>query len=138
MKLREAWKLSRYPYREVAYHSIESSRGSSSGYGYYGQNLKKRFDRTIGSARTSKIAFAVLGTIGAFFPFLEYIVSPTPEALVSGISLSLAISLAYIVFYSLQILPSFASGESYVLLRYFSSERQGFFSRGNVLVHKNL
>lgn len=109
--------MSRVPYREVAYRSIENSRGSSSGYGLHGQDLKKRFERTIGSARTSKLAFAVLGTIGAFFPFLEYFVSPTPEALVSGISLSLAISLAYIVFYSLQILPSFASGESYVLLR---------------------
>jgi predicted permease len=118
LKLQDAWRLSRYPYREVAYRSIENSRGSTSGYGLHGQDLKKRFDRTIGSARTSKIAFAVLGTIGAFFPFVEYIASSTPEALVSGISLSLAISLAYIVFYSLQILPSFASGESYVLLRY--------------------
>jgi hypothetical protein len=83
----------------------------------YGQDLRKKFDRTIGSARTSKVAFAVLGTIGAFFPFLEYVVAPTPEALVSGISLSLAIGLAYIVFFSLQILPSFSSGESYTLLR---------------------
>lgn len=118
LRLRDAWNLSRYPYREVAYRSIENSRGSSSGYGLHGQDLKKRFDVTIRSARTSKIAFAVLGTIGAFFPFLEYVVSPTPEALVSGISLSLAITLAYIVFYSLQILPSFASGESYILLHY--------------------
>jgi predicted permease len=117
MKLREAWKISRFPYREVAYRSIETSHGSSSGYGLHGQDLRKRFDRTIGSAGTSKVAFAVLGTIGTFFPFLDYIVTPTPEALVSGISLSLAISLAYIVFFSLQILPSFSSGESYALLR---------------------
>ncbi len=126
MRLREAWKLSRYPYREVAYRSIENSRGSTSGYGLHGQDLRKRFDRTIGSARTSKVAFAVLGTIGAFFPFLEYIVAPTPEALVSGISLSLAISLAYIVFFSLQILPSFSSGESYYLLRSLPLNEQDF------------
>ncbi len=126
MNLREAWRLSSYPYREVAYRSIENSRGASSGYGLYGQDLKKRFDRTIGSARTSKVAFAVLGTIGTFFPFLEYIVSPTPEALVSGISLSLAISLAYIVFYSLQILPAFSSGESYILLRSLPLSDQDF------------
>ncbi|HXQ93308.1 MAG TPA: hypothetical protein VN739_09915 [Nitrososphaerales archaeon] len=126
MKLREVWKLSRYPYREVAYRSIETSHGSSTGYGLHGQDLRKRFDRTIGSARTSKIAFAVLGTIGAFFPFLEYIVAPTPEALVSGISLSLAISLAYIVFFSLQILPSFSSGESYTLLRSLPLSDQDF------------
>jgi hypothetical protein len=126
MNLREAWRLSSYPYREVAYRSIENSRGASSGYGLYGQDLKKRFDRTIGSARTSKIAFAVLGTIGTFFPFLEYVVSRTPEALVSGISLSLAISLAYIVFYSLQILPAFSSGESYILLRSLPLSDQDF------------
>jgi hypothetical protein len=110
----------------VAYRSIENSRGSTSEYGLYGQDLRKRFERTIGSARTSKVAFAVLGTIGTFFPFLEYLVSQTPEALVSGISLSLAISLAYIVFYSLQILPAFSSGESYILLRFLPLSDRDF------------
>lgn len=70
----------------------------------------------MGSAKISKLAFAILGIIGSGFPFLEYLVAPSPEALISGVSLSLGISLAYIVFYSLQILPSFSSGESHSLL----------------------
>lgn len=80
------------------------------------QDLQKRFNTAMGSAKISKIAFAVLGTIGSGFPFLEYLVAPSPEALISGVSLSLAISLAYIVFYSLQILPSFSSAEPYSIL----------------------
>jgi hypothetical protein len=117
LKLTKAWQLSRYPYNEVAYRSIEMSRGSNSSSLPQGQDAMKRYERTIGSAKISKVAFAVFGTIGAAFPFAEYIISPTPEALVSGISLSMAISLAYIVFFSLQILPSFSSGEAYFVLR---------------------
>jgi len=117
MKLGEAWNLSKFAYKEVAYRSIEMSRGASSGSILPGEDPNKMFNRTLGSVKVSKTAFAVFGTIGAAFPFAEFVVAPTPEALVSGISLSLAISLAYIVFFSLQILPSFSSGESYVLLR---------------------
>ena len=80
----------------------------------------------MGSAKTSKLAFAILGTIGSAFPFLEYAVAPTPEALISGVSLSLAISLAYIVFYSLQILPSFSSGEPYAILMTLPVDERDF------------
>lgn len=117
MNLKEDWELSGAAYREVAYRSIQMSRGQGQGVGSSSeQDLKKRFNSSMGSAKTSKLAFAVLGTIGSAFPFLEYAVAPTPEALISGVSLSLAISLAYIVFYSLQILPSFSSGEPYSIL----------------------
>jgi len=115
--LSEAWKLSKFAYNEVAYRSIEMSRGASSGSLLPGQDPKKMFDRIVGSVKISKTAIAIFGTIGAAFPFAEYAVAPTPEALVSGISLSLAISLAYIVFFSLQILPSFSNGDTHVLLR---------------------
>lgn len=80
----------------------------------------------MGSAKSSKLAFAVLGTIGSAFPFLEYGAAPTPEALISGVSLSLSISLAYIVFYSLQILPSFSSGEPYSILTILPVEEKEF------------
>ena len=126
MKFTEAWRLSKYAYKEVAYRSIEMSRGASSGSLLPGQNPRKMFERVMGSVKISKSAFAVFGTIGAAFPFAEYFISPTPEALVSGISLSLAISLAYIVFFSLQILPSLSSGEPYVILRTLPLEKADF------------
>ncbi len=127
MNLRDKWKLSGTVYREVAYRSIQMSRGQGQGSSSWSeQDLRKRFNSAIGSAKVSKLAFAILGTIGAAFPFAEYAVAPTPEALISGVSLSLAISLAYIVFYSLQILPSFSSGEPYAILMTLPVEERDF------------
>ena len=103
------------------------SRGQGHSNGSSNESeVKRRYDSTMGSARISKIAFAVLGIIGSAFPFAEYAVAPTPEALISGVSLSLAISLAYIVFYTLQILPSFSSGEPYSILLTLPLEDQDF------------
>ena len=127
MKLREAWRLSGTAYKEVAYRSIEMSRGQSGGLESSSEkDLRKRFNSTMGSAKSSKMAFAVLGLVGSMFPFLEYVITPTPEALISGVSLSLAISLAYIVFYALQILPSFSSGDSYSLLMNLPMRNEDF------------
>jgi len=127
LKLREAWELSGAAYREVAYRSIQMSRGQGQGNRSSGeQDIEKRFKTSMGSAKTSKVAFAVLGTIGSAFPFIEDAVAPTPEALISGVSLSLAISLAYIVFYSLQILPSFSSGEPYAILMTLPIDERDF------------
>jgi predicted permease len=129
LKFRECWKLSGTVYREVAYRSIQMSRGQSQGSASSpSQDLRKQFNSVIGSAKISKIAFAILGTIGSAFPFLEYLVAPTPEALISGVSLSLAISLAYIVFYSLQILPAFSGGEPYSILMTLPVKTEEFSS----------
>jgi predicted permease len=78
--------------------------------------LAKYSGRIVRSAKVSKVAFAIFGTIGSAMPFLDFVVYPGPESLVSAISLSLAISLAYVVFYSLQVLPSFSNAESFSLL----------------------
>jgi hypothetical protein len=116
LKLREAWKLSHIPYVEVAFRSVQASRGSSQGLSTQSMNLNRLFKIIMRSAKISKGAFAVFGTIGAAIPFLDFYVTPGPESLVSAISLSLAISLAYVVFYSLQILPSFSNAEPFTLL----------------------
>jgi predicted permease len=127
LTLSKDWKLSGTVYTEVAYRSIQMSRGQSQfGTSSSEQDMKKRFNVAMSSAKTSKIAFAVLGTIGAAFPFLEYVVASSPEAIISGVSLSLAISLAYIVFYSLQILPSFSSGEPYSILMTLPLDERDF------------
>ena len=138
LKLAEAWGLSGTAYREVAYRSIQMSRGQGKDRISSEQDLRKRFDTSMGSAKTSKLAFAILGTIGSVFPFLEYAVAPTPEALISGVSLSLAISLAYIVFYALQILPSFSSGEPYSILMTLPIDEQRFFHSRDVVPNQDV
>jgi predicted permease len=78
------------------------------------------------SARISKVAFAFFGSIGASIPFLDFIAFPGPESLVSAISLSLAISLAYVVFYSLQVLPEFTNSEAFSVLYTLPLEERDF------------
>ncbi len=116
LRLRDAWRISRIPYAEVAYRSVQSSSGSTQGLGTEGASLNRLFKMIMRSAKFSKIAFAIFGTIGASIPFFDFVVTPGPESLVSAISLSLAITLAYIVFYSLQVLPSFSNSEPFSLL----------------------
>ncbi|HKW05888.1 MAG TPA: hypothetical protein VJN71_11355 [Nitrososphaerales archaeon] len=114
--MRKAWDLSRIPYTEIAYRSVQSSRGSIQSLGNTRVGPSKLFTMVMRSAKISKGAFSIFGTIGAAIPFLDFVVTPGPESLVSAISLSLAISLAYIVFYSLQVLPSFSNAEPFALL----------------------
>jgi predicted permease len=78
------------------------------------------------SAKVSKVAFAFFGSIGASIPFLDFVVFPGPESLVSAISLSLAISLAYVVFYSLQVLPEFTNSEAFSVLYTLPLEERDF------------
>lgn len=78
------------------------------------------------SAKISKVAFAFFGSIGASIPFLDFVVFPGPESLVSAISLSLAISLAYVVFYSLQVLPEFTNSEAFSVLYTLPLEERDF------------
>ncbi len=116
MKIRELWRLSRTPYDEVAFRSNKSSSGGVSSLGGSGASINKQFKLILRSAKISKIAFAVFGSIGAGIPFLDFLAYRGPESLVSAISLSLAISLAYVVFYSLQILPEFSNSEAFSTL----------------------
>jgi Membrane protein of 12 TMs len=116
LKIRELWHLSRTPYDEVAFRSNKSSSGGVSSLGGSGPSLNRQFKLILRSAKISKIAFAVFGSIGAGIPFLDFLVYRGPESLVSAISLSLAISLAYVVFYSLQILPEFSNSQAFTTL----------------------
>jgi len=67
-------------------------------------------------ALVSKIlitAFIVFGTIVAF---AQYIIQESPGALVTAVTLSLAIGLGYEIIYSLQVLPAFTGAGPYSLL----------------------
>lgn len=117
MKFREAWKLSKTLYLEVAYESVQFSRGASMmKSGTLTQTPEKQISSLLKSAARSKMIFAVFVAIGAAIPFASLYFAPGPISIVSAATMSLAIGLAYLVLYSLQILPSFASAEPYSLL----------------------
>ncbi len=71
---------------------------------------------TMRGAVASKIVFAVFIGLGTAFTFSQFAADPKPAALVSGVAFSLAVTLAYLVLYSLQVMPSFSSAEPYSLL----------------------
>ncbi|MDH2900447.1 MAG: hypothetical protein PXY39_05700 [archaeon] len=116
MKIRELWRLSYTPYNEVAFRSNKQSSGGVSGLGGSGTNVSRQFKLIMRSTKVSKFAFAIFGSIGAAIPFFDFVVVPGPESLLSAIALSLAISLAYVIFYSLQVLPEFTNSEAFSVL----------------------
>ena len=127
MNIREAWKLSKTLYLEVAYESVQLSRGADMmKSGSLTQTPEKQITSLIKSTQRSKIIFAVFVAIGTAIPFASLVISPGPVSVVSAASLSLAIGLAYLVLYSLQILPSFASAAPFSLLLTLPFERGDF------------
>ena len=127
MKFREAWQLSRTPYLEVAFRSAQLNRAGN----------QSRFSRTspeqgvrsiIRSTRISKITFTFFIGIGSAFPFAQYAIPSNHNSaiLISAISLSLLISLGYLILYLFQILPSFTSTEPYSLLSTLPFEPRDF------------
>jgi hypothetical protein len=67
-------------------------------------------------ALVSKAVFTLFIGVGMVFAFSQFYSERTPAALVGGVVFSLALSLAYLVLYSLQVLPSFSGAEPYSLL----------------------
>ncbi|MCL5067023.1 MAG: hypothetical protein M1368_01555, partial [Thaumarchaeota archaeon] len=127
MNLREAWKLSKVPYVEIAYRSVQLSRGAEMmKSGSLTKTPQEQIASVIKNAKTSKIIFTVFVCIGTAIPFAQILMAPGPISVVSAVSLSLAIGLAYLVLYSLQILPSFASAEPYSLLLTLPFARNDF------------
>jgi predicted permease len=117
MRFKEAWHLSKTPYIEVAFRSAQMNRaGSQTGSSFSRSSPAARVKSIIRSTRISKIVFTLFIAIGSAFPFFQYFFQRTPTILVSAISLSLLISLGYLILYLFQILPSFASSEPYSFL----------------------
>jgi predicted permease len=116
LKIQELWRLSRTSYNEVAFRANKQSSGGVSGLGGPGNNVSRQFKMIMRSTKVSKFAFAIFGSIGAAIPFLDDVVVQSPESLLSAIILSLGISLAYVIFYSLQVLPEFTNSEAFSVL----------------------
>jgi predicted permease len=118
LKLRLAWRLSKYPYIEFAFRSILLSRGGNLRTGGFGRQDPQRIVKsTIRSVTISKAVFTLFVCLGNVLPFTGLLFSRTAVSLVSAIALSLAISLAYIIIYSLQVLPYLTSAGPYSLLQ---------------------
>jgi predicted permease len=114
MNLREAWWLSRTPYIELVFRSAVMTRGSMGGLGF--GSPARRVKSITRGALVGKIIITGFISLGAVFAFYQFAVSRTAAALVTGVTLSLAISLGYTVLYSLQVLPSFSGAGPYALL----------------------
>ena len=116
MDLREAWRLSRTPYVELTYRSAVMTRGSAGGGVGYARDPTARVKSVMRGALVSKAIFTLFIGFGTVFAFSQYYSDRSPAALIGGVAFSLALSLAYLVLYSLQVLPSFSGAEPYSLL----------------------
>lgn len=110
--LRQAWKWSKPPYVELIFRSNKLISNPVSG----GEEAEKRIKSMLSQTRTSKLVYTAFICIGGGIPFAQYIVDPSPMSLATAIALSLILSFAYLVIYSLLILPSFADADAYALL----------------------
>lgn len=122
MDLRQAWKMSKLPYTELAYKSNELISGSSSTEG----SDAKHFRSTLRGAQGNKVRFTIFVCLGAVIPFGVFAYTPTPFLMVSAIALCLTVSFAFLVLFSLQVTPSFASAEAYALLRTLPFDERDF------------
>lgn len=127
MRFKDAWRLSKTPYIEVAFRSAQMNRaGSQAGSSFSRSSPEARVRSIIRSTRISKIIFTLFIAIGSAFPFFQYLSTHTATILVSAISLSLLISLGYLILFLFQILPSFASTEPYSFLMTLPFEAKDF------------
>ena len=116
LDIREAWRLSKTPYAELTFRSAVMTRGSTRGGPFGASNPAARIRSIMRGALFSKAIFTIFIGVGTVFTFSDYVRYPSPANLVGAITFSLAITLAYLVLYSLQVLPSFASAEPYTFL----------------------
>jgi predicted permease len=133
MKLAEAWRLSRIPYREVVYQSLAEERGrmwwgafGRSQPGKEAQNDLELTNRTLRIAKFDKIIVSVFNIIVSVAPFATSFFGAAVFGLASSIALSLAITFGFTTLYAIQTLSSFVSAESSVLLSTLPIERDDF------------
>ena len=114
LKLSEAWRLSKTPYIELVYRSTMMTRGSS-GSGL-GMGRTRSVNSIVRGALLSKVLITFFIVFGTIIAFAQYLTLPSPGALVTGVTFSLAIGLAFEIIYSLQVLPAFSGAGPNMLL----------------------
>ena len=123
MRLLEAWRYSRLPYKEVVFRSIAEERGrmwwGGFGKGQLGEDAQNDYELTnkaLRIAKWDKSLVSIFCVIAAIVPFTAQFFGSPIIGLTSAISLSLAVTFGFVALYAIQTLSSFVSAESCVLL----------------------
>ncbi len=123
MKVTEAWRVSRMPYREIVYRSLAEERGrmwwGAFGRTSFGKEAQSDFEltqRALRIARFDKLIVATFCVLSSVMPFTTQFFGSRILGLTSSISLSLAVSFGFTTLYAIQTLSSFVSAESSVLV----------------------
>jgi len=133
MKLSEAWRLSRAPYREVVYQSLAEEKGRM-WWGAFGRSQPGKDDqseveltnRALRIAKFDKVIVSVFNVVVAAAPFAALLFGVPVFGLASSIAFSLAVTLGFTTLYAIQTLSSFVSAESSVLLSILPIARNDF------------
>jgi predicted permease len=123
MKLAEAWRLSRIPYREVVYRSLaeEKSRMWWGAFGKSHSDKEEQSDseltkRVLRIAKFDKLIVAAFCVLSSAMPFASLFFGSRTLGFASSISLSLAVTFGFTALYAIQTLSSFVSFDSSTLL----------------------
>jgi len=133
MKLAEAWRLSRLPYREVVYRSLAEEKGRM-WWGAFGrkspsneaQDDLELTKRALRIAKFDKLIVAIFNIVVSVSPFASSFLGTAVFSLTSSISLSLAVTFGFTMLYAIQTLSSFVSTESSALLSTLPIARDDF------------
>jgi len=135
MKLSEAWRLSRLPYREVVYRSIAEERGRM-WWGAFGRNqadkqeLNERelTERALRIAKFDKVVVSVFNVVVALAPFASLFIGASSFGLAGSISLSMIATFGFVALYAIQTLSSFVGADSSSVLLSTMPIKQDDFS----------
>src|SRR5512136_25417 len=133
MKLAEAGRLSRAPYREVVYQSLAEERGQM-WWGAFGRSQPGKEDqsqleltnRALRIAKFDKMLVSIFNVVVAATPFAALLFGVPVFGLASSVALSLAVTLGFTTLYAIQTLSSFVGAGSSVLLSVLPIARGDF------------
>jgi predicted permease len=133
MKLLEAWRRSRLPYKEVVYRSIAEERGrmwwggfGRSRLGIDHQNDLELAKKALRIAKWDKLLVAIFNVLAAVIPFTAQFFGSPVLGLTSAVSLSLLVTFGFTALYAIQTLSSFISAESSALLAILPMKQNDF------------
>lgn len=133
MKLLEAWRQSRSPYKEVVYRSIAEEKGKmwwgGFGKGQLGGDSQDNLEVTkkaLRIAKWDKSLVAIFNVLAAIMPFTAQFFGSPLIGLTSAVSLSLAVTFGFMALYAIQTMSSFVGAESSALLSVLPMKQKDF------------